>query len=59
MGCVTATAKRRRRQAKNGYNHLCERQRPNYKKTTAEKSARRLSRMIENQRRIQQGKKKK
>lgn len=58
MGCVTATAKRRRRQAANGYNHLCERQRPNFKKTTAEKSARRQAALIATQRRIQQGKKK-
>ena len=28
--CVTATAKRRRRQAVNGYKHLPPRQRPHY-----------------------------
>ncbi len=36
MGCVTATAKRRRRQAKQNYNHLAKPQRPKYRKRSIE-----------------------
>jgi hypothetical protein len=39
MGCVTATAKRRRRQAKNKFNHLAKKQRPNYKVRAADVAA--------------------
>lgn len=34
--CVCSTAKRRRRQAKNNYNHLAPKQRPNFKMRSAE-----------------------
>lgn len=37
--CVCATAKRRRRQAKQNYNHLAPRQRPNFKQRSAEAAA--------------------
>jgi hypothetical protein len=33
MGCVTSTAKRRRRQAKNGYKHIDKRYRPRYSRS--------------------------
>lgn len=59
MGCVTATAKRRRRQAKNKFNHLSPKQRPNYKMRTAEASARHQARVIANERRMASGKNKK
>lgn len=32
--CVCSTAKRRRRQAKNNFNHLAPRQRPNFSRTS-------------------------
>ena len=56
--CVASTAKRRRKQAANGYTHLCERQRPHYKKISAEKSANRLHAMLMTERRMKAGKKK-
>lgn len=49
---VIATAKRRRRQAKNGYKHLAKLGRPIYKKVSASKSARRLMKVIEKQKTI-------
>lgn len=60
MGCVTATAKRRRRQAKQNFNHLHTSQRPNYKKTDAGTSARRLYETVrrENERKQRKGSKK-
>lgn len=56
MGCVTATAKRRRRQAANGYAHLAKHQRPVYKKVSASKSMRRLMKVVEKQKLIAQRK---
>lgn len=53
-----ATAKRRRKQAANGYTHLARIGRPVYKKKSKEKSARRLAQLIATERRIKQGKKK-
>lgn len=44
--CVASTAKRRRRQAKNGYNHLAKLGRPIYNKKSAEKMTSRLARVI-------------
>jgi hypothetical protein len=44
--CVCATAKRRRRQAANDFNHLAPKQRPNFKRTSAEISSRRLAALI-------------
>lgn len=57
--CVTATAKRRRRQAKNNFNHISGREKPIYKKRSAESSAARMASMIERQRRIAANKGKK
>jgi len=45
-------AKARRRQARNGFKHLAERQRPKYKVRDALASARRLQQQIETERRI-------
>lgn len=57
MGCVTATAKRRRRQAKNRYNHLAKMGRPIYSKKSASKSDARLRRLVqaEHERRQRKG----
>lgn len=52
--CVAATSKRRRNQAKNDYRHISAKQRPRYKKRDADTSARRLSRLIETERRMKQ-----
>jgi len=46
MGCVTATAKRRRRQAKMGYRHIHKAKRPHYKRVDAATSAARLRAQI-------------
>lgn len=51
--CVARTARRRRVQAKNGYNHLAKLGRPIYSKPSAGKMAKRLARVIEKQRKIQ------
>lgn len=50
---VTATAKRRRRQAANGYNHIAKLGRPIYKKTDSSTASRKLAAMVarENERR--------
>jgi hypothetical protein len=58
---VAATAKRRRRQAVNGYNHLAKLGRPIYSKKSAGKAAARLAKLIADERaRIQRkGQKKK
>jgi len=48
--CVASTAKRRRRQAKNGYNHLAKLGRPQFRQKSAEKSSARLQRMIAEER---------
>lgn len=47
-------AKRRRRQAANNYAHLPPRLRPNFKKRSAEASARHLARVLATERRIAQ-----
>lgn len=47
-----ATAKRRRKQAANGYKHLAKLGRPVYKKVTKAKSAAKLRRVIEKQQAI-------
>lgn len=52
-------AKARRRQAANGFAHLAKRQRPHYKKRSAEASARRLAALIATENRMRQGKNKK
>lgn len=44
--CVASTAKRRRRQAANGYSHLAKLGRPIYRKKSATKQAARLARLI-------------
>lgn len=56
--CVAATARRKRRQAKNNYRHLAPLRRPRYKKRDAEKSARILARRIETEKRMKQKPKK-
>lgn len=58
MGCVTATAKRRRRQAKQKFNHLAPKQRPHYKIRAADVAARHLARTIAAERARQQRSKK-
>lgn len=52
-------AKRRRKQAAMGYTHICKRQRPNYKKRTAEASAAREAAQRVTRQRMAQGKSKK
>lgn len=52
-------AGRRQRQAKNGFNHLTPRQRPNYKMRDAATSARHLEKLRVTEQRIKQGSKKK
>lgn len=56
---VAQTAKRRRRQAVNGYAHLSEQRRPRYNIVDREVAAKRLDRRIATERRIKQGSKKK
>lgn len=51
-----ATAKRRRKQAANGYKHISKLGRPVYKKRSKETSARRLARLIAGERARQQRK---
>ena len=53
------TNARRRREAANNFAHLLPRQRPNFKKRSAEASARHQARVLATERRIQQGKGKK
>ena len=55
--CVCATAKRRRRQHRQKFNHLPPRARPYYKVRDEHTSKRRLQRQLETERRIKQGKK--
>lgn len=59
MGCVQATARRRRKQAKGGYKHISKLRRPHYTKRDAETAKQRLSKLIERQRLIQSRKGKK
>lgn len=58
MGCVAATAKRRRRQATINYRHMSPQRRPRYSTPTSEASARREAKTAENRLRMQQGKRK-
>jgi hypothetical protein len=55
---ATQQAKARRRQAANGYAHLCPRQRPHYKMRSKEASAAHLARVIATEQRMKQGKRK-
>lgn len=48
--CVCSTAKRRRRQAKQKFNHLAPKQRPHYKQRSAEISSARDARKLQAQR---------
>lgn len=48
--CVARTARRRRVQAKNGYNHLAKLGRPIYSKPSASKQTKRLQKQLEKQR---------
>lgn len=52
MGCTARTARRRRKQAANGFKHMSPLKRPHYKKRSLEASARRLSKVIEKQKLI-------
>lgn len=52
--CTASTAKRKRRQAANGYKHLGPMKRPHYLKRDAETSAKRLQRLIATERRMAQ-----
>lgn len=56
MGCVARTARRRRKQAANAYRHMSKQTRPHYSKVSAEKSARRLSRVINKKKAMEQRK---
>lgn len=49
---VIATMKRRRRQMKKNFRHIAKFGRPKFPKPSAEKSQRRLSQVIEKQKRI-------
>lgn len=49
---------RRRKQAANNYSHLAPRQRPNFKRRSAEASAKHQARLLATERRIKQGKSK-
>lgn len=55
--CTASTAKRRRRQAANGYKHMSPLKRPHYSKIDAGKSARRLAERIATERRMSQKRK--
>lgn len=55
---ATCQAKARRRQAANNYAHLPPRLRPNFKKRSAEASARHLAKVLATERRIAQKAKK-
>ena len=48
--CVCSTAKRRRRQAAQDFNYLAPKQRPNFKRTSAEIAARRLWTLVQGER---------
>lgn len=43
--CTTATAKRRRKQARKNYMHMAPLKRPRYRRKSAEKSAKTLARI--------------
>lgn len=50
--CVAATARRKRKQAANGYRHLSPMKRPRYKKRSVETSEKRLREVITKQKMI-------
>lgn len=50
--CVARTARRRRKQARNGYAHLAKLGRPIYSKPSPSKQSKRLQRTLEKQRLI-------
>lgn len=52
-------AKRRRKQAANGYGHVGPMDRPNYKKRSKEAAAKHLANLIAKERRMSAGKNKK
>lgn len=55
--CTCATAKRRRKQACNGYGHMAPLRRPTFVRSDPETSTRRLAKqLLETERRIRQGK---
>lgn len=56
MGCVQATAKRRRRQARANQSQLSRKERPYYKRSDAESSKKRLERVIMREREMKQRK---
>lgn len=56
--CGQQAAKRRRAQAKNGYAHLAERDRPNYAKRSKETLDKRRASAMATEQRMKQGKKK-
>ncbi len=53
MGCVTATAKRRRKQAINGYRHLGKMVRPRYKMKSLAKLDRKIAMQKERRRQME------
>lgn len=55
--CIARTARRRRKQAANGYRHMSPLKRPHYKKVDAAKSAKRLRDRIEKEKRMKMKKK--
>lgn len=57
--CTAQTAKRKRRQAANGYRHMAPLRRPKYKKVSAEKADNNLMRLIAREKERANRKKKK
>jgi len=51
--CTSATAHRRRQQARNGYKHLSKQRRPHYRRTDATAAAKRLQQLIARERALQ------
>lgn len=56
---TTQQAKARRTQAASGFMNICPQKRPHYKKRSKAASAEHLARIMENERRIRMGAKKK
>jgi hypothetical protein len=48
--CTASTAKRRRKQARNGYKHIAPLRRPIYHARSADKAARRLAALVAGER---------
>ncbi len=57
--CVAQTCKRRRRQAANGYKHIDPKRRPLYKHRDVTAQIKRLARLVEKEKMMQQRKGKK